>query len=260
MTTVEIDGSLDDPLDGGRCAGPPERHLPPRLRHWRQRTSTRLLVIGIGTLPLLLLELVRDDLGYRDRVFLDVADVGVLALFLLDYLIELSLARGHRREFVRAEWAQALIVLAQIAALAPMLAGAGAVRAVRGARALRGIAAILRALALGGAVAPTDDEHSAATPQASPWRSPASHGSARRWASRWWRTSGRRASGPRSSMRCGSTCTITTVGYGDVYPVTSTGRLIGMFTMVVGVTTFAVVTARVAEFLVRATPHDPPTP
>ena len=132
VTTVEIDGSLDDPLDGGRCAGPPERHLPPRLRHWRQRTSTRLLVIGIGTLPLLLLELVRDDLGYRDRVFLDVADVGVLALFLLDYLIELSLARGHRREFVRAEWAQALIVLAQIAALAPMLAGAGAVRAVRG--------------------------------------------------------------------------------------------------------------------------------
>ena len=153
MTTVEIDGSLDGPLDGGRSAGPPEPHVPPRLHHWRQRTSTPLLVIGIGTLPLLLLELVRDDLGYRDRVFLDVVNVGVLALFLLDYLIELSLARGHRREFVRAEWAQALIVLAQIAALAPMLAGAGAVRAVRGARALRGVAAILRALALGGAVA-----------------------------------------------------------------------------------------------------------
>lgn len=57
-----------------------------------------------------------------------------------------------------------------------------------------------------------------------------------------------------------STCTITTVGYGDVYPVTTTGRLIGMFTMVVGVTTFAVVTAKVAEFLVRATPHDPSAP
>ena len=261
MTTVEIDGSLDGPLDGGRCAGPPEPHVPPRLRHWRQRTSTPLLVIGIGTLPLLLLELVRDDLGYRDRVFLDVVNVGVLALFLLDYLIELSLARGHRREFVRAEWAQALIVLAQIAALAPMLAGAGAVRAVRGARALRGVAAILRALALGGAVAADGRRalrrHAAGFAMAVAgltWISSAvgftlveDVGAKGEWTSFfdavWW-----------------STCTITTVGYGDVYPVTTTGRLIGMFTMVVGVTTFAVVTAKVAEFLVRATPHDPSAP
>jgi voltage-gated potassium channel len=48
-----------------------------------------------------------------------------------------------------------------------------------------------------------------------------------------------------------STATVTTVGYGDVSPVTFGGRVTGMFTMVVGISTFAVITAKVAEFLVR---------
>jgi voltage-gated potassium channel len=49
-----------------------------------------------------------------------------------------------------------------------------------------------------------------------------------------------------------SACTITTVGYGDIYPVTTVGRVAGILTMVVGVATFAVVTAKVAEFLVNS--------
>ena len=46
--------------------------------------------------------------------------------------------------------------------------------------------------------------------------------------------------------------TITTVGYGDIYPVTPTGRIVGGFTMMVGISTFALVTAKVAEYLVRS--------
>ena len=53
-----------------------------------------------------------------------------------------------------------------------------------------------------------------------------------------------------------STATITTVGYGDVYPVTGVGRLIGGLTMLVGISTFAVVTAKVAELLVRTAAED----
>jgi voltage-gated potassium channel len=48
-----------------------------------------------------------------------------------------------------------------------------------------------------------------------------------------------------------SASTITTVGYGDIYPVTAIGRVIAVFTMLVGVSTLAVVTARIAKFLIR---------
>ena len=51
-----------------------------------------------------------------------------------------------------------------------------------------------------------------------------------------------------------SLATITTVGYGDIYPVTTAGRIIGGFTMIVGISTFALVTAKIAQFLVRPDP------
>ena len=46
-----------------------------------------------------------------------------------------------------------------------------------------------------------------------------------------------------------SAATISTVGYGDIYPVTTVGRLIAVFTMIVGVSTFGVLTASIARAL-----------
>ena len=45
--------------------------------------------------------------------------------------------------------------------------------------------------------------------------------------------------------------TITTVGYGDRFPVTSEGRGIAIFLMVTGITLFSVLTANIAAFLVN---------
>jgi voltage-gated potassium channel len=44
--------------------------------------------------------------------------------------------------------------------------------------------------------------------------------------------------------------TLTTVGYGDKYPVTVGGRILGIFMMVLGVASVGIVTGRIASFLV----------
>ncbi len=44
--------------------------------------------------------------------------------------------------------------------------------------------------------------------------------------------------------------TMTTVGYGDVYPVTATGRYVAVAVMVVGVSLLGAVTATVAAWFV----------
>jgi voltage-gated potassium channel len=112
------------------------------------------MVVAVGSLPLLLLELERHVLPGHDRVFLDLVNLAVLAVFAVDDVVELAVVEGRR------------------------------------------VASFFDAL--------------------------------------WW-----------------STCTLTTVGYGDVYPVTGVGRMVGVLTMVVGVSAFAVVTAKLAEALVR---------
>ncbi|MGL4827690.1 MAG: potassium channel family protein, partial [Vibrio sp.] len=45
--------------------------------------------------------------------------------------------------------------------------------------------------------------------------------------------------------------TITTVGYGDMYPVTGFGRGVAVFLMLTGITLFGLLTASVASFFVE---------
>jgi voltage-gated potassium channel len=46
--------------------------------------------------------------------------------------------------------------------------------------------------------------------------------------------------------------TITTVGYGDTYPVTAEGRGVGVLLMLIGITVFGLLTANVAAFFVQS--------
>ena len=50
--------------------------------------------------------------------------------------------------------------------------------------------------------------------------------------------------------------TVTTVGYGDTYPVTPEGRAIGVILMLIGIGVFGTVTASVAAFFVESSEVD----
>src|SRR3712207_5377770 len=85
-------------------------YMTPALERWRSRTDTPLVILAIGSLPLLLLELKRGDLTFADRLLLDVVNIVVLVAFSLDYVVELALTRD-RRQYVRREWTSALVVI-----------------------------------------------------------------------------------------------------------------------------------------------------
>lgn len=44
--------------------------------------------------------------------------------------------------------------------------------------------------------------------------------------------------------------TLTTVGYGDVYPITPEGRLAAMILMILGIALFSAITATIASYLI----------
>lgn len=54
--------------------------------------------------------------------------------------------------------------------------------------------------------------------------------------------------------------TITTVGYGDQYPVTNLGRIIGVLIMTIGVGLFGTITAFLANIFVKPEDHEPAGP
>ena len=107
--------------------------MTPGLASWRRRTDVPLLILAIGSLPILALEFIREDLTHLDQDFITVVNVFVLVAFGVDYLVELSVAR-NRASYVRHEWTSALIVITQALAVIPGLAGFGFLRVLRAAR------------------------------------------------------------------------------------------------------------------------------
>ena len=207
-----------------------------------------LLVLAIGSLPLLLLELVSERLSGTDKNFLFIVNVVVFVAFATDYFVELIICK-QRTLYLKSEWSSLLIWVAQLLALLPVL---GVLGILRGARALRVISTISRIIGIGVSSRAEGKnllkKHAASFAfglSGVTWVSSAVAFTIAEDVGRegrvtsffdalWW-----------------SACTITTVGYGDIYPVTLAGRIIAVLTMVVGVSTLAVVTARVAQFFLE---------
>jgi voltage-gated potassium channel len=228
----------------------------PRLETWRRWTDGPLLVLAIGSLPLLLLELERHKLTYADRIFLDVVNVALLVAFAVDYIVELALA-SPRKAYIRGDWTSLLIVVSQALALIPGLAATGSLRALRAGRGIRVIAVVFRLVAIGGAS--TRQGRALVRKHAArfalgfaglTWITAAvgftlaedvgEHGRVHSFADAlWW-----------------SAATMTTLGAGEIGPETAVGRMIALSAVLVGLTAGAIVTAKVAEFLVRTGRED----
>ena len=144
-------------------------------------------------------------------------------------------------------------MITQALALVPALSAFGVLRVLRAGRALRAVVVVAHVVAVGGTVREVRPRRPAPPRRQLHARRRRAHMDHIRGRVHTRRRRRRADASTRSADAIWwSSATNTTVGYGDVFPITTTGRVVGVITMVVGISTFAVVTAKVAEFLVHS--------
>lgn len=211
------------------------------LEKFEQQTAVPMLVLALAIIPLLIVPLAF-DLSARPRKAILAIEWFIWAAFVLEYGIRLYLA-PHKGRFVRGN----LIDLAVIAlpflrplrvfrsarALRVLRAARGGIYLVRGLDAARDVLTkhklnyvllITLVAVVGGALlvesfeATVEDANISSFPDAV-----------------WW-----------------AVTTVTTVGYGDRFPVTAGGRAVGVVLMVLGITLFGLLTASLASHFVES--------
>ena len=94
--------------------------LTSKLVTWRKWTDIPLLVVAIGSLPLLLLEIISHRLTSGDKTFLLIVNLTVFLAYAIDYVVEF-LVTPEKGRYVRSEWSSLLIVVAQLFAILPAM-------------------------------------------------------------------------------------------------------------------------------------------
>lgn len=204
------------------------------VQRWEQRAEVPLLLLALAFLVAYAWPVLDPRLDPDVRTMLEVASWTVWAAFVIDFAARLYLAQ-ERRDYALSHWYDvALIVL-------PMLRPLRLLRLLAFARVLNRSAAgslvgkvsayvagtAVMALGL-GALAVLDAEQDASGANITTFGD-----------ALWW-----------------SATTVTTVGYGDLYPVTTTGRFVAVALMLVGIACIGAITAGVAAWLVAQVEAD----
>ncbi len=198
-----------------------------------------LLVLALAMVPLLALPLVIDLPSGVETTFVAL-DWFIWAAFAFEYVVRLVLVE-RRWRFIRRQWPDLLIIVLPF--LRPL-------RVVRSARALRLlrlgrlVSVLSKAGQQGQRLLVRHKLHYAVLITMVVVVGAAGLGLAAEEGSGgsidsfgdalWW-----------------AVTTVTTVGYGDMFPVTPAGRGIGAFLMVAGIALFGVLTANVAAFFIE---------
>jgi len=214
---------------------------------WEQQDSGRVahtfeplvLAATLAMIPVILIE--RDATSEGWTTFAQVANWIIWAIFAVEFAFVLTVA-PRKRAALRAHWLDAAIVIVSIPLYGELLSSARLIRLVRLLRLLRAGVIVARALraerrlvsasafrfvalatifltVIAGAVQATVDSRDFDT----------------FWDGVWW-----------------AVTTVTTVGYGDIYPTTVTGRIVAMILMFVGIGFIAVLTATIASQFVKS--------
>jgi len=204
------------------------------LRRIERFTDLPLLILALVLVPLLIVPAVVTVRPPWDDAIL-VADWAIWAVFAADFGVKLAVA-PRRVEFLRGHWLEGLMVLLpflrplralRVLRLARVAVALGFnVQVIRGILAQRGtkviVAAVVGTLVIGATLAYLAE-------RGEPGATITSFGDAI-----WW-----------------AAVTMTTVGYGDVYPTTPMGRGVAVALMLFGIAALSALTATVAAFLVR---------
>lgn len=199
-----------------------------RVERWERRSEVPLLLLAVAFLVAYAWPILDRRIDHDLESFLAVVSWSVWAAFAVDFLARIGLADDRGRYVVRHWYDVALITL-------PLLRPLRLLRLLAFARVLNRSAAgnlvgRVTTYVLGtaitaaflGSIAILDAEQDAAGANITTFGD-----------ALWW-----------------SAITTTTIGYGDVYPVTTQGRFIALGLMIIGIATVGAVTASVAAWMI----------
>lgn len=199
-----------------------------RLDRWDQRTDLALAGVALGFLALYSVKVLLRPQGAADKA-VDLALLAVYCIFVADYAVRLYLADPRGKWFVRHLWELPVIVLPFLRPLR-LLSLAVVVNALQRAvgQTIRGKVIVYTAC---GAVAIVYAASLAILDVEGTRPESKIHtlGDAL-----WW-----------------ATTTVTTVGYGDLSPVTPMGKLVAVALMIGGIALVGSVTATLASWIVQ---------